>query len=176
VILSFCLRACVTSFVSLANGSTTVATYTYDGLNRRIVKGVYVSGALPQPSEITTRPLRARPLAITMFDEAVAALHQAIQGGDGLHFTESANWILPVRHSLGATLMDAHRYAEAEAVYRQDLARYPENCWSLYGLARSLRMQHKMAEATMVSARFEKSWQHADVKLSSSCFCLQAKN
>jgi RHS repeat-associated protein len=32
--------------VSLANGSTTVATYAYDGLNRRIVKGTYVSGAL----------------------------------------------------------------------------------------------------------------------------------
>jgi RHS repeat-associated protein len=32
--------------VSLANGSTTVATYSYDGLNRRIAKGVYVAGAL----------------------------------------------------------------------------------------------------------------------------------
>jgi RHS repeat-associated protein len=32
--------------VSLANGSTTVATYSYDGLNRRVVKGVYVTGTL----------------------------------------------------------------------------------------------------------------------------------
>jgi RHS repeat-associated protein len=32
--------------VSLSNGSTTVATHSYDGLNRRIVKGIYVSGAL----------------------------------------------------------------------------------------------------------------------------------
>lgn len=32
--------------VSLSNGSTTVATYSYDGLNRRIVKGVYLSGTL----------------------------------------------------------------------------------------------------------------------------------
>ncbi|HEV3304305.1 MAG TPA: RHS repeat-associated core domain-containing protein [Planctomycetaceae bacterium] len=32
--------------VSLANGSTTVATYAYDGLNRRIVKGIYVGGTL----------------------------------------------------------------------------------------------------------------------------------
>ncbi len=32
--------------VSLANGSTTVETYAYDGLSRRVVKGVYVSGAL----------------------------------------------------------------------------------------------------------------------------------
>ena len=32
--------------VSLSSGSTTVATYSYDGLNRRIVKGIYVSGSL----------------------------------------------------------------------------------------------------------------------------------
>jgi RHS repeat-associated protein len=32
--------------VSLANATTTVATYAYDGLNRRIVKGIYVSGTL----------------------------------------------------------------------------------------------------------------------------------
>ena len=32
--------------VSLTSGSTTVATYSYDGLNRRIIKGVYVSGTL----------------------------------------------------------------------------------------------------------------------------------
>jgi RHS repeat-associated protein len=32
--------------VALANGSVTVATFAYDGLNRRIVKGIYVSGTL----------------------------------------------------------------------------------------------------------------------------------
>ena len=32
--------------VSLANGTTTVATYAYDGLHHRIVKGIYVSGTL----------------------------------------------------------------------------------------------------------------------------------
>ena len=32
--------------VSLASGSTTVATYAYDGLNRRIIKGIYASGTL----------------------------------------------------------------------------------------------------------------------------------
>lgn len=32
--------------VSISDGMTTVATYQYDGLNRRTVKGVYVSGSL----------------------------------------------------------------------------------------------------------------------------------
>jgi RHS repeat-associated protein len=32
--------------VSLATGTTSVATYSYDGLSRRVVKGIYVSGTL----------------------------------------------------------------------------------------------------------------------------------
>jgi RHS repeat-associated protein len=32
--------------ISLTSGSTTIATYAYDGLNRRVTKGVYVSGTL----------------------------------------------------------------------------------------------------------------------------------
>jgi hypothetical protein len=72
--------------------------------------------------------------------------------------------------------MDAGRYADAEIVYRQDLAHYPENGWSLFGLSRSLRMQNKLADATAVDERFEKAWRHADIKLSSSCFCLRNRN
>jgi len=71
--------------------------------------------------------------------------------------------------------MDTKRYAEAEAVYRDDLRHYPENGWSLYGLSRSLRLQGKKDAGLAVSTRFDKVWQHADIKLSSSCFCLQGK-
>ena len=85
----------------------------------------------------------------------------------------SPDWIQPVRHALGATLMDAKRYPEAEAVYRDDLEHYPENGWSLYGLSRSLQREGKQDEAAAVTVRFKKTWQHADMKLSSSCFCLQ---
>ena len=46
----------------------------------------------------------------------------------------------------------------------------PDNGWSLYGLARSLRAQGKEAEAAKVDARFKTAWQHADVKLASSRF------
>ena len=80
-----------------------------------------------------------------------------------------------MRQALGAALMDAGRYADAEAVYRDDLAHYPENGWSLFGLSRSLKMQGNDTEASAVTARFDKIWQHADVKLSSSCFCLQGR-
>ena len=71
-----------------------------------------------------------------------------------------------------AVLMDAGQYADTEAVYREDLLHYPENGWALYGLARSLKMQGKKAEAAIVRARFEKTWANADFKISSSCCCL----
>ena len=67
-------------------------------------------------------------------------------------------------------MLEAGDGAGAEAVYREELARNPDNGWSLYGLARSLRAQGKEAEAAKVDARFKTAWQHADVKLASSRF------
>jgi tetratricopeptide (TPR) repeat protein len=109
-------------------------------------------------------------------DEAVAALREAVRREDHLRYIEPPDWIQPVRHALGATLMDAKRYADAEAVYREDLAHYPENGWSLYGLSQSLHKQGKHAKAQSVAGRFDKIWKHADLKLTSSCFCLEAKD
>jgi tetratricopeptide (TPR) repeat protein len=105
-------------------------------------------------------------------EDAVASLREAVRLEDNLSYAEPPDWIMPVRHSLGATLIAAGRAAEAESVYRDDLARYPENGWSLHGLMRSLKMQDKKAEAAKVLARFELAWQNADFKISSSCCCL----
>jgi hypothetical protein len=62
------------------------------------------------------------------------------------------------------------RNAEAEAVYREDFKRFPENGWSLFGLAAALRAQGKSAEADEVDRRFGKAWSPADVKLTASRF------
>jgi tetratricopeptide (TPR) repeat protein len=104
--------------------------------------------------------------------EAVAALQEAITREDNLPKSDPPDWIFPVRHALGATLMDAGRYAEAELVYREDLVHYPENGWSLYGLSQCLVKQGKKAEAILVKARLDKTWAGADFKLRSSCCCL----
>jgi hypothetical protein len=61
--------------------------------------------------------------------------------------------------------------AEAEGVYREDLARLPHNGWSLFGLRRSLRKQGKTVEADEISAQFDAIWRDADIKIKSSCFC-----
>jgi tetratricopeptide (TPR) repeat protein len=103
--------------------------------------------------------------------EAVERLREAVRIEDGLIYNEPPDWIQPARHTLGAVLLRAGKPAEAEAVYRQDLARAPENGWALYGLGRALKLQGKEAEAAETEARFRKQWARADVTLGSTCFC-----
>ena len=85
----------------------------------------------------------------------------------GLYF-EPPKWYYPIRHSLGAALVKAGRNAEAEKVYRQDLRRFPENGWSLFGLAQALRAQKKDTEAAAVEVRFHRAWASTDVTLTAS--------
>jgi tetratricopeptide (TPR) repeat protein len=110
-------------------------------------------------------------------DAGIAALREAIKLEDTLHYDEPPGWLIPVRHSLGAVLMKQQRFAEAEQVYRDDLARLPGNGWSLLGLAESLREQKKNEEeAKVTKAKFQKIWAKADLKITSSCLCQPAKN
>ena len=103
--------------------------------------------------------------------QGLAKLREAIKAEDALPYSEPPDWILPARHSLGAALMQERRFAEAEQVYREDLARLPENGWSLFGLAQSLHHQGKEEEAVATDARFQKTWSKADVQIKSSCLC-----
>jgi tetratricopeptide (TPR) repeat protein len=110
-------------------------------------------------------------------DGGIEQLRAAIQQEDALKYDEPPGWLIPMRHSLGAVLMKQRRFAEAEQVYRDDLARLPANGWSLLGLTESLRQQKKNAdEAARTQATFEKVWAKADLKITSSCLCQPAMN
>ncbi|PZR71752.1 MAG: hypothetical protein DLM73_15320 [Chthoniobacterales bacterium] len=109
-------------------------------------------------------------------DEGIAELQTAVKEEDLLKYDEPPAWMIPVRHSLGAVLMKAGKFAEAEQVYRDDLARLPDNGWSLFGLAESLHEQKKNdAEATATKSKFQKTWAKADVKITTSCLCQAMK-
>jgi tetratricopeptide (TPR) repeat protein len=103
-------------------------------------------------------------------DEAAAHYKAAIVIEDGGLYFEPPTWYYPIRHSLGVVLLQAGRPAEAEAVYREDLKRFPENGWALFGLMQSLRAQGKTAEALAADARFREAWKDADVTLTASRF------
>jgi predicted Zn-dependent protease len=82
-----------------------------------------------------------------------------------LTYDEPPDWYLPIRQRMGAILLAANRPVRAEKVFREDLVHRPENGWSLYGLAQSLKAQKKTEAAAKIEERFEKAWKTADVQL-----------
>jgi tetratricopeptide (TPR) repeat protein len=102
------------------------------------------------------------------FNEAISRLQKAVEHEDNLTYDEPPPWYTPARHNLGAVLLEAGRAAEAQRVFEEDLKKYPENGWSLFGLQQSLLAQGKKAEADEAKQRFEQAWIGADVNLRAS--------
>jgi tetratricopeptide (TPR) repeat protein len=123
-------------------------------------KPLYEIGALKAKARIA--------LAHGELGAARMALREAVRKEDKLSYNEPSDEFFPVRHLLGAALLDAGRPAEAEAVYREDLRRNPNNGWALLGLAKALEGQWKKADAER--ARFKEAWRHADTELTGSAF------
>jgi len=89
--------------------------------------------------------------------QAIADYTKAVEQEDSLDYDEPTDWFYPTRETLGAVLLRAHRYSDAEKVFRADLARNPHNPRSLFGLAAALRAQKK--DASSVTAEFGRVWE-----------------
>jgi tetratricopeptide (TPR) repeat protein len=99
---------------------------------------------------------------------AIDLLNKAIAAEDATYYAEPADWDLPVREVLGGVLLLQGDNKAAEKVFRDEILRRPRNGRALFGLAESLRKQGKEGAAKSVQGEFEKSWQHADTKLSAA--------
>jgi tetratricopeptide (TPR) repeat protein len=123
-------------------------------------------------------------MAVGHLMSAASNLRSALQLEDAMLYFEPPVWPLPVRPLLGAVLLRAGQaaagvpelkdreslFAEAEQVYREDLKRFPENGWSLFGLHAALEAQEKTQEAAQVQQRFRRAWEKADIQLTASAF------
>jgi len=103
-------------------------------------------------------------------DGAIAAFESAVAVEDTLAYTQPPDWAQPMRHYLGAALLEAGDAVEAERVYRRDMTWNQNDGWALFGLWQSLEAQGKTDEAQTVYADFQDSWKEADVELSRSRF------
>ncbi|GJM24323.1 MAG: hypothetical protein DHS20C16_07380 [Phycisphaerae bacterium] len=106
------------------------------------------------------------------WEDAAEHLEEAAKIEDTLSYGEPPQWLQPVRHTLGAVYLKSGNFAEAERVYREDLAEWRENGWSLYGLTQALKAQGKTAEAAKFEHRFNSVWQYADAPIDTSCKCI----
>jgi tetratricopeptide (TPR) repeat protein len=102
------------------------------------------------------------------YGAAIVAFTAGVAIEDQNNYTEPPDWAQPMRHYLGAALLEADRAEEAEAVYRRDLRWNQNNGWSLFGLYQALDMQGKEREAQEAFAEYEASWQNSDVMLARS--------
>jgi tetratricopeptide (TPR) repeat protein len=97
---------------------------------------------------------------------AVEFLRRAAAAEDALAYDEPPGWYHPLsRESLGGALLLDGRPAEAEQVFREDLARNRRNGRSLFGLTESLKAQGRAREAELVRREFERAWKSADTQL-----------
>jgi hypothetical protein len=99
------------------------------------------------------------------FPTAVAMLREAVTVQDALNYNEPPDWLYPERESLGAALLMKDDAAEAEQVFRDDLARIPRNPRSLFGLNSALKAQKRDYDAQFVDKQFQDAWKKADVQL-----------
>ena len=104
------------------------------------------------------------------YADATAHLERAVRLEDGLLYNEPPDWYFPVRHVLGAVLLEAGLPAEAEVVYWADLRKNPDNGYSLFGLKRSFEAQGRLDDALAIAERFDKAWTDADHELTTSRF------
>lgn len=100
--------------------------------------------------------------------EGLARLERAVRLEESLSYNAPPEWYFPVRHYLGAMLLDADSPAEAAVVYAADLRGNPENGYSLFGLKLALEQMGNREHALEVSARFDRAWARATHKLTSS--------
>ena len=99
---------------------------------------------------------------------AIEHFEMAVVFEDELPYDEPALWYIPTRQSLGAVLLKAEKYTEAELIYLEDLEYYRQNGWSLMGLYQSLLGQGKKDEAGIIKQQFDQAWSKADIEISSS--------
>lgn len=114
-------------------------------------------------------------LAEGKINNAIQELRLGATAEDKLGYDEPPDWFIPVRHTLGAVLLRAGKAVEAERVYREDLKRFPDNGWSLYGLSKAMAARGKTADATRIKAKFDVVWKNADIKIEASCLCVKSR-
>jgi tetratricopeptide (TPR) repeat protein len=114
------------------------------------------------------------------YDAAFAHLRAAVALEDDLPYDEPWGWMQPVRHALGALLLEQGRTADAEKVYREDLGLsgalpraqiHPDNLWALRGLLDCLERRGELVEAAEIRRRVDIAAARADQPVPVSCYC-----
>ena len=100
--------------------------------------------------------------------KAIGAFENAVKLQESLTYDEPEPLPFHAAHWLGAALLEAKRYEDAERVYRKELEHHPHNGWSLLGVQQALAAQGK--KSAEIDADLAASWARSDTWIRSSRF------
>jgi len=114
-------------------------------------------------SEIAIRLVQAEIARAENDDAAeIDHLQGAIAAQDALPYTEPPFWHFPVRQALGSAYLRMGKADLARQAFAEDLEKFPNNGWSLYGLRQArIALGEETAELDQAIVQ---AWQHADIE------------
>lgn len=108
------------------------------------------------------------------FTVAFDHLRRGVDLSLNLAYNEPWGQMQPVRHILGALLLEQGEVEEAEEVYRADIELWKDNMWGLLGLKLCLEARGDTSgELEKVTSLFEERSSRADIIPAKTCFCAQ---
>lgn len=119
--------------------------------------------------QIGSKVLNAEILAKEKkYNQSITLLKEAIEIEDDLQYQEPTDWLLPVRHHLGAVLLEAGKPKDAIEVYKDDLLKLPRNGWALQGLENAYDTLDLKDLAAFVRSRIDEAFSEADLAIDGS--------
>ena len=97
--------------------------------------------------------------------QAVKEFEIAAAIQDTIAYMEPPYWYYPVSQSLGAALLEAGQPEQAVEAFERSLEQFPENAWSLHGLAQALQACNKPDAAREAEQRFKQAWSGGELDL-----------
>jgi tetratricopeptide (TPR) repeat protein len=92
------------------------------------------------------------------FAAAIGQFERAAALQDKLPYMEPAYWYYPVQQSLGAVLLQAGRFEEADQQFKLALERMPNSAWVYYGQAELARARGDVAAAKQADEALARTW------------------
>ena len=108
------------------------------------------------------------------FTAAFEELRRGVDLSLNLAYNEPWGQMQPVRHILGALLLEQGHIDEAEQVYRDDISLWKDNMWGLLGLKLCLEAKEDTTgELEEVTKLFNERSSRADIIPTKTCYCAQ---
>lgn len=108
------------------------------------------------------------------FTAAFDELRRGVDLSLNLAYNEPWGQMQPVRHILGALLLEQGHIEEAEQVYREDISLWKDNMWGLLGLKLCLEAKgDTTGELEEVTKLFNERSSRADIIPTKTCYCAQ---